>query len=83
MTQISIFFKIVKRLQTSKLENDKVDELTITTIGLVLILLARAAYRRVFEVSDRLDRAGDTQAIWKGENFGLQINALASVLTFI
>ena len=63
MTQISIFFKIVKRLQTSKLENDKVDELTITTIGLVLILLARAAYRRVFEVSDRLDRAGDTHAI--------------------
>ena len=40
-------------------------ELTMTTIGLVLILLARAAYRRVLDVSDKLDLAGDTHAIWK------------------
>lgn len=42
---------------------DNVAVLTITTIGLVLILLARAAYRRVLDVSDRFDLAGDTQAI--------------------
>ena len=40
-------------------------DLTMTTIGLVLILLARAAYRRVLDVSDKLDLAGDTHAIWK------------------
>ena len=37
--------------------------LTITTIGLVLILLARAAYLRVLDVSERFDLAGETQAI--------------------
>ena len=52
---------LVNFFQNCKLEW----QLTITTIGLVLILLARAAYRRVFDVSDKLDRAGDTQAIWK------------------
>ena len=38
-------------------------KLTITTTGLVFIRLARAAYRRVLELSDILDLAGDTQAI--------------------
>ena len=36
---------------------------TITTIGFVLIFLARAAYRNVFDVSERFDFAGDTHAI--------------------
>ena len=38
---------------------------TITMIGFVLIFLARAAYRNVFEVSERFDLAGDTHAICK------------------
>ena len=41
---------------------DNTDKITITTTGFVLIFLALAAYRNVFEVSDRLDSAGDTQA---------------------
>ena len=35
----------------------------MTTTGLVLILLARAAYLSVLDVSDKLDLAGETQAI--------------------
>ena len=44
-------------------EINKIQKLTITTIGLVFILLARAAYLRVLDVSERLDLAGETQAI--------------------
>ena len=39
------------------------DILTITITGFVFIFLARAAYLNVFEVSERLDLAGDTHAI--------------------
>jgi hypothetical protein len=43
---------------------------TITIIGFVLIFLARAAYRNVFEVSERFDLAGDTHAICKSDTLG-------------
>ena len=38
-------------------------KLTMTTTGFVLILFALAAYLRVLELSEKLDLAGDTQAI--------------------
>lgn len=34
-------------------------------MGFVRIFLALAAYRRVLIVSDKFERAGDIQAIWK------------------
>jgi hypothetical protein len=37
----------------------------MTTIGLVLIFFALAAYRNVFIVSLTFDRAGEMHAIWK------------------
>lgn len=37
----------------------------MTTIGLVRIFFALAAYRSVFIVSLTFDRAGEMQAIWK------------------
>lgn len=37
----------------------------MTTIGFVRIFFTLAAYLRVFSVSLPLDRAGETQAIWK------------------
>lgn len=37
---------------------------SITTTGFVRIFFARAAYRNVFNVSDKFDRAGETHAIW-------------------
>ena len=40
-----------------------INDLTMTTTGLVLIFLALAAYRSVLELSDRFDLAGETQAI--------------------
>lgn len=43
-------------------------KLTMTTIGLVRIFFALAAYRSVFTVSLTFDRAGDMQAICQKGN---------------
>jgi hypothetical protein len=46
----------------------------MTTIGLVLIFFALAAYRSVFTVSLTLDRAGEMHAIWKHGSYIVTIS---------
>ena len=52
-------------ISSSQKFKDQIIWHTITITGLVFIFFARAAYLKVFEVSDRLDLAGDTHAIYK------------------
>jgi hypothetical protein len=59
----------------------------MTTIGLVLIFFALAAYRSVFTVSLTLDRAGEMHAIWKHGSYivtiSINVPSIATEMFFI